>query len=108
MRYSPVLDRLAGLGGAKWELHFHARERIAEGADIVDLTIGNPDVPAPTDLIETAVAAMRAGRTQYSDGRGEGNLRGALAARYAARLGRPVHPDQILCFPGTQTALSPC
>ncbi|MEZ5760385.1 MAG: pyridoxal phosphate-dependent aminotransferase [Paracoccaceae bacterium] len=105
MRYSPVLDRLAGLGGAKWELHFHARERIAEGADIVDLTIGNPDVPAPTDLIETAVAAMRAGRTQYSDGRGEGNLRGALAARYAARLGRPVHPDQILCFPGTQTAL---
>lgn len=105
MRYSPVLDRLAGLGGAKWDLHVRARERIAAGEDVVDLTIGNPDVPAPSDLVEAAVAAMRAGRTQYSDGRGERNLRDALATRYAARLGRPVHPDQVLCFPGTQTAL---
>jgi len=105
MRYSPVLDRLAGLGSAKWAVHYAAADFAARGRDVIDLTIGNPDVAAPDDLLECAVAAMRAGRTQYSTGRGEPALRAALAARYAARAGRPVSPDQVLCFPGTQTAL---
>src|SRR5690606_21164804 len=105
MRYSPVLDRLAGLGSAKWAVHYAAADFAARGRDVIDLTIGNPDVAAPDDLLECAVAAMRAGRTQYSTGRGEPALRAALAARYAARAGRPVSPDQVLGFPGTQTAL---
>ena len=48
---------------------------------------------------------MRAGRTGYASGRGEPGLRAALAERYEGRLGRPVGADQVLCFPGTQTAL---
>lgn len=105
MRYSPVLDRLATLGSAKWEVHYAAGRLAAAGRDVIDLTIGNPDVPAPDALVEAAAAAMRAGRTQYSTGRGEARLRAALAARYAARAGRAVTPGQVLCFPGTQTAL---
>ena len=105
MRYASIVDRLAGLGGAKWELHIRAGELAAQGRDIINLTIGNPDVPTPPDLIDTAAAAMRAGRTAYSDGRGEANLRAALAARYTARVGRPIGTDQFLCLPGTQTAL---
>ncbi|MGB5067672.1 MAG: pyridoxal phosphate-dependent aminotransferase [Albidovulum sp.] len=105
MKYASIVDRLAGLGGAKWELHIRAGELAAAGRDIIDLTIGNPDVPTAPDLIDTAAAAMRAGRTAYSDGRGETNLRAALSARYTARVGRPIGPDQFLCLPGTQTAL---
>ena len=105
MKYSPVLDRLAGLGGAKWEVHFAARDRMEAGQDVIDLTIGNPDVPAPEELVEAAVGAMRSGRTQYSNGRGEDTLRAALAQRYSARTGRVITPAQILCLPGTQTAL---
>lgn len=105
MNFSPVLDRLANLGGAKWEVHFNARARRSAGHDIIDLTIGNPDVSTPADLIEAATAAMRAGRTEYSNGRGEDALREALAWRYSGRSGRKVTPDQVLCFPGTQTAL---
>jgi len=48
---------------------------------------------------------MRAGRTGYSNGRGEIGLRRALAERYSATRGRPFTPDQVMCFPGTQTAL---
>jgi arginine:pyruvate transaminase len=77
----------------------------AEGRDIIRLTIGEPDVPAPAALQEAATSAMRAGRTGYSDGRGEIGLRRALAERYAQRRGRPFTADQIMCFPGTQTAL---
>ncbi|MDW4550112.1 pyridoxal phosphate-dependent aminotransferase [Defluviimonas sp. D31] len=105
MKYSPVLDRLSGLGGAKWEIHAHARARARQGHDVIELTIGNPDVAAPAELIEAATAAMRAGRTQYSSGRGEEGLREALAARYTESAGRPIGADQVLCFPGTQTAL---
>ncbi|MBC7141405.1 MAG: pyridoxal phosphate-dependent aminotransferase [Rhodobacteraceae bacterium] len=105
MKYAPILDRLAGLGGAKWELHFAAVEARRAGREVIDLTIGNPDVPTPQALVERAAEAMRAGRTEYSTGRGEEGLRAALAARYAARAGRPVGMDQVLCFPGTQTAL---
>ncbi|MFN6951290.1 MAG: pyridoxal phosphate-dependent aminotransferase [Albidovulum sp.] len=105
MKYSPVLDRLASLGSAKWKVHYAAADLAAHGRDVIDLTIGNPDVPAPAELLEAAAAAMNAGRTQYSTGRGEPVLRAALAARYEARAGRAVHPEQVLCFPGTQTAL---
>lgn len=105
MRYAPILDRLAGLGGAKWELHFAAVEMRRAGREVIDLTIGNPDVPTPQALVDRAAEAMRAGRTEYSTGRGEDGLRATLAARYAARAGRPVGMDQVLCFPGTQTAL---
>ena len=105
MRYAAITDRLAGLGGAKWAVHLRAREMQRAGADVIVLTIGEPDVPAPEALIDAAEAAMRAGRLGYSDGRGEPGLRDALAERYTTRLGRDVHRDQVMCFPGTQTAL---
>ena len=37
MRYASVTERLAGLGGAKWELHLRARTLKAEGRDIIAL-----------------------------------------------------------------------
>ena len=105
MKTTAITNRLDGLGGAKWELHLKARNMIAAGADIVEMTIGEPDVPAPAALMDTAVSSMRAGRTGYSDGRGENNLRTALADRYTTTIGRDFEPDNVLCFPGTQTAL---
>ena len=105
MRYAEITDRLAELGGAKWAVHARARALAALGRDIIELTIGEPDVPTPAALIDTAVAAMTAGRTGYSNGRGEPALTQALAARYTVRRGRRISADQVMCFPGTQTAL---
>ncbi|MBU2959250.1 pyridoxal phosphate-dependent aminotransferase [Citreicella sp. C3M06] len=105
MRTTAITNRLRDLGGAKWGLHFRAVRLAAQGHDIVQLTIGEPDTPPPATLIDAASDAMRAGRTTYSKGEGEDGLRDALAKRYAARIGRAVTPDQIMCFPGTQTAL---
>ncbi|MGX0902742.1 arginine:pyruvate transaminase [Roseovarius sp. MBR-79] len=105
MRFAAVTERLAGLGGAKWAVHTRAAEMAAEGRDVIRLTIGEPDVPAPEALIEAAARAMRAGRTGYSNGRGEPGLRAALAAQYSARRGRAFSADHVICFPGTQTAL---
>ncbi|HAI30533.1 MAG TPA: aminotransferase, partial [Thalassospira sp.] len=104
MRYAKITDRLAELGGAKWAVHNTARDREAEGAKIIELTIGEPDIPVDPALIDTCEASMRRGRTHYSNGRGEVGLLDALVEKY-----KPVWPDvtpeNILCFPGTQTAL---
>lgn len=105
MKTTDVTTRLASLGGAKWDLHLAARNRVAAGEDIIEMTIGEPDVPVPEELMERSIAAMRSGRTGYSDGRGEINLRRALSESYTDSRGRQFEPDNFLCFPGTQTAL---
>lgn len=105
MRYADVTERLAHLGSAKWEVHTRARALKAEGIEVIELTIGEPDVPAPPRLVEEAARAMVAGRTGYSNGRGEPLLVAALAHRYSARRGRPFSTDQVICLPGTQTSL---
>lgn len=105
MRYAPVTDRLAGLGGAKWQVHARARAMKQAGDQVIELTIGEPDVPTPPELIETAARAMEDGRTGYSNGHGESGLLRALAARYTARRGRKFTPDNIMTLPGTQTTL---
>ncbi len=105
MRNTKITARLSGLGGAKWEINLRAKDLIAQGRDVIDVTIGEPDVPTPTPLIDAAETAMRMGRTTYSNGRGEAGLRAALAERYSQRSGRPIDADQVMCFPGTQTSL---
>ncbi len=109
MKTASITRRLAGLGGSKWDLHIRARRMQAEGRTdgkaVILLTVGEPDDPTPEALVEVAVEAMRAGRTGYSNGRGEPGLCRALARRYSERRGRTITPDQVMCFPGTQTSL---
>ena len=105
MRFATITERLQGLGADKWAVHFHGREMMAQGRDIIELTIGEPDIPPAAGLIDATVAALRAGRTGYSNGQGEIGLRRAIAARHAERAGCAVSPEQVLCLPGTQSAL---
>jgi len=104
MRYAGITDRLASLGGEKWAVHNAARKKAAAGEEIIELTIGEPDIPVDPALIDVTTESMKRGRTHYSNGRGEQGLLDALVEKY-----KPRHPDittqNILCFPGTQTAL---
>lgn len=103
-----ITDRLADLGGARWAIHFEARRRIAAGQDIIELTIGEPDVPTPPALIDVAYASMQAGRTGYAGGRGEKVLLDAIVEKYEKRSGRSLTHENVFAFPGTQAALSIC
>ncbi len=105
MNYADITDRLAGLGGVKWEIHARARAMAAAGQEILSLTIGEPDVPPPPELLARARDSMENGRYGYSNGRGEPGLLAALSTRYTRRTGRTIGPNQIICLPGTQTAL---
>ena len=105
MKFASITQRLSGLGGAKWAVHIRARALSAAGGDIIQLTIGEPDVPPRDTLLNDAAAAMRAGRMGYSNGMGEPGLRAALAQRYSLSVGRQITSDQVMCLPGTQTSL---
>ena len=103
--FSDRAQALAGLGGAKWELHFAAQAKVAAGEDILALSIGEPEVPPPALMAEAAKAALDRGRIGYTNGPGEPELRQRLAARYTRRTGRSFETDQILVTSGTQNAL---
>ncbi|MEM9440913.1 MAG: pyridoxal phosphate-dependent aminotransferase, partial [Pseudomonadota bacterium] len=102
--FARTTERLRDTGGAKWAIHQRCRERQQAGADIIELTIGEPDIPTDSALIEVAARAMRDGRTGYSNGRGEPDLIDALVERYRRRR-TTINDNNVLCFPGTQTAL---
>jgi alanine-synthesizing transaminase len=65
----------------------------ANGADIIDLGMGNPDLPAPRHVIEKLVETAGKPRTdRYSSSKGIVGLRKAQAAYYARRFPRKVSP----------------
>ncbi|SEP97822.1 alanine-synthesizing transaminase [Faunimonas pinastri] len=67
----------------------------AGGADIVDLGMGNPDLPTPPHILEKLVDAVSKPRTnRYSASRGVPGLRKAQAAYYARRFGVRLDPDR--------------
>jgi arginine:pyruvate transaminase len=104
MRYASITSRLTGLGSGKWAVHVEARDMIHSGIPVIELTIGEPDVAPDKRLLDECARSMYAGRTRYSNGRGEPSVVKALVEKYRKR--RPDVSDRnILCFPGTQTAL---
>ncbi|GLR50380.1 pyridoxal phosphate-dependent aminotransferase [Shinella yambaruensis] len=104
MRYASITDRLANLGSEKWAIHAEARRMKAEGAAVIELTIGEPDVSPDPALLAEAARTMHAGRYRYSNGRGEPSVVDALVRKYQKRR-CDVASANVLCFPGTQTAL---
>ena len=64
------------------------------GADIIDLGMGNPDLPAPAHVIEKLKETLGKPRTdRYSASRGIPGLRRAQAAYYDRRFGVKLNPD---------------
>lgn len=66
----------------------------AAGADIIDLGMGNPDLPAPKHIIDKLVETVGKPRTdRYSASRGIPGLRRAQAGYYARRFGVKLNPE---------------
>jgi arginine:pyruvate transaminase len=105
MRYAKITERLEGLGSDKWAVHIEGKDREARGEKLIFLSIGEPDAAVPEAIMDVADRQMRAGRTRYSNGRGEPGVLRALSAMYSQRTGRHISPSQFLFLPGTQTAL---
>src|SRR6476620_8974094 len=76
----------------------------ANGADIIDLGMGNPDMAAPQHVIDKLVETVGKPRTdRYSASKGIAGLRRAQSAYYARRFGVKLDPDtQVVATLGSK------
>jgi len=79
-----------------------------QGADIIDLGMGNPSDPAPQIVIDKLCEAARDPRNhRYSASRGIKNLRVEVAKKYAAKWGVELNPDtEVLACLGSKEGFS--
>lgn len=77
------------------ELKMRARR---QGEDIIDLGMGNPDLPTPSHIVEKLVeAAQKPKNHRYSVSRGIHKLRLAIAKWYERRYGVFLDPETEVC-----------
>jgi aspartate aminotransferase len=72
----------------------------AQGRDIINLGIGQPDFRTPDFIVEAAVKALRDGHHGYTPSVGILPLREAVAADLHKRYGVEVTPDSVMILPG--------
>src|SRR3954451_646947 len=74
------------------------------GADIIDLGMGNPDLPTPAHVLEKLKDTIGKPRTdRYSASKGIAGLRRAQAAYYGRRFGVKLNPDtQVVATLGSK------
>ena len=77
----------------------------AQGKDVINLGIGQPDFPTPPNIVEAAVKALRDGQHGYTPATGIPQLREAVAADLHRRFAAEVSPDHVLIVPGGKVTM---
>jgi len=72
----------------------------AQGKDIINLGIGQPDFRTPGHIVEAAVKALRDGHHGYTPANGLLAVREAVVRRTLATTGVEVSPDNVMILPG--------
>ena len=80
----------------------------AEGMDIIDFGMGNPDMDTPAHIVEKLVETVRRPRThRYSASKGIAGLRRAQAAYYQRRFGVALDPEtEVIATLGSKEGLA--
>ena len=105
MKFSTLVERIAGEGADAWITHYEARAARERGEDVILLSAGDPDLDTPDPVRERAIERIRAGDTHYTPTTGRQHLREAIAGMHAARTGQQVSADQVVVLAGAQNGL---
>lgn len=105
MRFSSRVDHIGGCAVAAWDIHNAAQAAKRRGEDVIVLSVGDPDFSTPAAITDTAIAALTAGDTHYSDVSGRLNLRKSVADWHAKRWNVPLDADNVMIAGGAQNGL---
>jgi aspartate aminotransferase len=94
----PAFDRLGEENA--FAVLARATALAAEGRDIVNLGIGQPDFKTPPHIVEAAIQALRDGHHGYTPATGLLATREAVARRTLSLTGVEVSPENIMILPG--------
>ena len=103
MRWAARMSQL----GTESAFEVLARAKLLEeqGAEIVHLEIGEPDFATPPHIVAAAEAAIEDGYTHYTPAGGIPEVREAVAAHYATRIGNDVKGGEVILTPGSKNIL---
>ncbi|HSW09283.1 MAG TPA: pyridoxal phosphate-dependent aminotransferase [Bacillota bacterium] len=82
-----------------------AKELQAQGVDVVNFGVGEPDFDTPGHVCDAAIAAIRGGFTRYTPAAGTLELREAVCARLHRELALDYRPDEIVVSGGAKHSL---
>ena len=77
----------------------------AEGREIINLGIGQPDFQTPEHIVEAAIKALRDGHHGYTPASGIPPLRQAISDDLYRRHDVKIEPDRILAVPGGKVTM---
>lgn len=83
-------------------------ELIARGVDVINLSVGDPDLPTPPHIIEALMEGATDARShRYPPYAGTGEFRAAVAGWYARRFGVVLDPErEVLALIGSKEGLA--
>jgi aspartate/methionine/tyrosine aminotransferase len=82
-----------------------AKAMKAEGIDIVDLSVGEPDFPTPENVKAAGVRAIEQNFTKYTENEGIPALKKAVIARMKEDYGLSYAPSEVIVSSGAKNAL---
>jgi aspartate/methionine/tyrosine aminotransferase len=101
-----LAHRMSQLGTeTAFEVLARAEALRAQGRDIINLGIGQPDFKTPAHIVEAAVKALHDGHHGYTPSPGIPAVRAAVAADIAKYRGVEVSPDRIMVVPGGKVTM---
>jgi aspartate aminotransferase len=83
-----------------------SRELRAQGRDIIDLSLGEPDFQTPAHIIKAAERAMADGFTKYPPVAGFPELRKAIADKFKRDNQLDFAPDQVMVCTGAKQCIA--
>ncbi len=82
-----------------------AKQMKAEGINVFDFSLGEPDFPTPEHICAAAVKAMKDGHTHYTPAAGIPELRKAIAKWYDKTYGIRYTPEQVVVSNGAKHSI---
>lgn len=75
------------------------------GQDVIHLEKGEPDFDTPGVVVDSAIRALKSGKTRYTTSVGLAELRDAICAHYLRAYGVHVDAGQVIVTAGSSPAL---
>ena len=82
-----------------------AQALASQGRDVINLGIGQPDMPTPAHVVEAGIKALRDGHHGYTPAVGIPGLREAVSRDIHRRHGVEVSPDSVMIVPGGKVTM---
>ncbi len=101
-----ISDRVNRIGASPTlKVSAEAKKMSAEGINVIDLSVGEPDFPTPQNIKDAAIKAINESKTKYTINAGITELRNAIAQKFKTDNNLEYSIDEIIASNGAKQSL---